>query len=347
MNSARGRVVLVAFAIVCLVGASVPSQADAVAFTPQQTQEFVERLYDVVLQRRIDAPGLAENVSLALSLGDDFVRTLTEGFLLSPEFAAGFGSTPMSFVTTLYLSILNRVPTVGEVGSMAAVLDTDRSSLVLGFFDSTEYQLVVGPTINTEYFLGSRPYTLNYAEQAAYVSRLYNIFLQRDPDPVGFQHNLQLLMAGGREYIDELVTAFLTSVEFEALTSSSPQDPNKVVAALYLVLLGRTSDPTGLAHFVEQLQAGTTSLSQLVEDFMFSDEGRVILQNINDCAYLMGRPGDPVQGFSQVYTAVETLLALAPGILTVEEQQALLALQQCAVDRGVPEVIAVVSPTSP
>ena len=75
MNRGSVKLIVATLAVVWLVGFSVPSQVAGVTFTAQQTQDFVERLYDVVLQRTPDSPGLAGNVSLALSLGDDFVRS--------------------------------------------------------------------------------------------------------------------------------------------------------------------------------------------------------------------------------------------------------------------------------
>ncbi len=347
MGSARQRIMVTALAVLCVCGVWGASRSAAGSFTPGQTQEFVERLYSVVLQRDADSAGLTDNVNMALALGDDFVRTLTTGFLLSPEFMAGFGSDPSSFVTTLYLSILNRVPAAWEVNQWVAVLGTDPSSTVASFLDSIEYQTVVAGTINAEDFLQSRPLTLGAVEQAAFVTRLYNVLLQRDPDPEGFQHHLQALEAGGREYLDDLVTAFLLSPEFEALTSSSPQDPNKVVAALYLVLLNRAPDDEGLANFVTELSEGRTTITQLVQDFMSSEEGREVLQDVEDVGYLMNRPEDQQRGFQQVYTTVDALLALAPGILTVEEQEALEELQQEALDAGISSVVSEISPSSP
>jgi len=340
----RVRAVIVLSALVCAVLLWLPSQTSAATFTPDQSEEFVERLYSVVLQRTADSPGLSSNVNLALALGDDFVRTLTQGFLLSPEFTAGFGSDPTSFVTTLYLSILNRIPASSEVNFWAGALGTNRAGTISSFLSSTEYLTVVSPTLNTDAYLESRPLTLNAAEQAAFVARLYNVLLQRDPDPEGFQFHLQRLQAGGRDYLDDLITVFMTSPEFVALTSSSPQDPNMVVAALYLVLLNRAADAEGLNNFVTQLQAGTTSITQLVADFMNSPEGQQVLADVNNVGYLMSRPADQARGFQQIYTSVSTLLSLAPGILTVEEQQTLQQLEQAALAAG---VSGVVSPSSP
>jgi subtilisin len=198
-------------------------------------------------------------------------------------------SSPLAaqaFVTRLYEQVLNREPDsdglqgfIDQIAEFGSVVPT-----VLAFFQSQE-------------FLGRN------TSNAQFLTILYHTFLDRDPDPSGFNAFLADLQSGLRTR-DNLLDIFLDSHEFASLASFlPPQDPvTAFVTTLYVRILGRGPDQAGLQGSVTQLEQTRTVLPT-VNCFLASQEFldrhatntefvtllyRVFLNRVPDAAGLTG-----------------------------------------------------------
>jgi hypothetical protein len=159
------------------------------------------------------------------------------------------------FVTRLYQQVLNRAPDpaglqafVDQIAQFGSVVPT-----ALAFFHSPEF--LARDTTN-----------------AQFLTILYHTFLDRDPDPIGFNALLSDLISGLRTR-DNLLDIFLDSQEFALLASFLPlQDPvTAFVINLYVRILGRGPDQAGLQGFVNQLNQ-THNVLPVVQQFLASPE---------------------------------------------------------------------------
>jgi hypothetical protein len=149
-----------------------------------------------------------------------------------------------AFVTRLYEQVLSREPDATGLQAFVAQIQQFGSVVptVLAFFHSQE-------------FLD------RHTSDSDFLTICYHTFLDREPDPVGFDAFLGDLNSGLRTR-DNLIDIFLDSQEFANLASFlPPQDPvTAFVTSLYVRILGRGPDLPGLQGFVAQLQQSRTVL---------------------------------------------------------------------------------------
>ncbi len=184
------------------------------------------------------------------------------------ELASSFDADAASaFVTRLYEQVLSREPDaaglqafVDQIAQFGSVVPT-----VLAFFHSQE-------------FLD------RHTSDGDFLTICYRTFLNRDPDPAGFNAFLNDLQSGLRTR-DNLLDIFIDSQEFAALASLlPPQDPvTAFVTNLYVRILGRGPDLPGLQGFVVQLHQTRTVLPTVL-DFLHSPE--FLSRNTNNTEYV-------------------------------------------------------------
>ncbi|WP_305778441.1 DUF4214 domain-containing protein [Novosphingobium sp. 9U] len=111
--------------------------------------------------------------------------------------------------------------------------------------------------------------TFNVDSDAAFVLRLYDAVLNREPDAVGLDSWLDDLGAGTTRM--DVALGFLNSPEFSAATGnlSTPD----FVEYLYNSALGRPSDAGGKASWVQAIESGTSRADVLI-GFSESQEHR-------------------------------------------------------------------------
>ncbi len=191
-------------------------------------------------QSRVN-PGAAVSGSHIYTSGGDLA-----GLDASVEFATEDSAS--AFVTRLYQQVLNRAPEPGGVAGWVQQIQQDRSVVptVLAFFHSQE-------------FLGRN------TSNSQFLTIVYLTFLNRAPDPGGFNAFLGGLQAGLLTR-DNLLDIFLDSAEFASLASFLPPlDPlSALVTTLYVRILGRGPDQAGLQGFVVQLQQSRNVLSTVL-----------------------------------------------------------------------------------
>ena len=88
-----------------------------------------------------------------------------------------------------------------------------------------------------------------------FVRRLYNVILLREPDPKGLEEWVQQLKTG-TETGAEVTRGFVFSKEFIEKNYSNEE----YIERLYNAILGRNSDPDGMAGWVSELETGFSRL---------------------------------------------------------------------------------------
>ena len=164
-------------------------------------------------------------------------------------------SSAAAFVTRLYLQVLGRSP--DPVGLQA-------------FIDQIQQFGSVVPTVLA--FFHSAEFLSRNTSNSQFLTILYQTFLNRSPDPTGFNAFLTALQTGQLTR-DNLLDIFIDSQEFAAQASFLPPlDPvTAFVTTLYVRILGRGPDQAGLQGFVAQLRQTRTVLPT-VQQFLASPE---------------------------------------------------------------------------
>jgi tartrate-resistant acid phosphatase type 5 len=167
-----------------------------------------------------------------------------------------------SFVTALYLDVLNRAPDRGGLTSFTNLLanGASTSDIVTAFWQSAEHRGI---------------------EVDGYYKTLFN----RAADPAGRQYWINSMLAGMNE--EAVMVDFLNSPEFEQ--SNALAKP--FVDALYQDLLGRPADTAGESFFVTALSSNAATPSQVIQSFVNSHERNL---NLVDSFYrdFLQRPPD-------------------------------------------------------
>jgi hypothetical protein len=98
-----------------------------------------------------------------------------------------------------------------------------------------------------------RRVALDSSKEAAAVHRLYDAAFNRDPDTAGLTHWAKMLKGG--ESLSSVAEMFAGSPEF---TRGQTLSDDTFVARVYENAFGRAPDAAGLAHWVKQLQGGSS-----------------------------------------------------------------------------------------
>ena len=129
---------------------TTPAQASAGFASADQAE--AARLYDTVLDRKPDAPGL-DFWTHALDSGTP-LQTVADGFMQSPEWQARYGTPDnQAFVETLYRNVLDRAGEADGLNFWTGHLNdgtASRGEIVVAFSESPEHVAKV----TTDYFFG-------------------------------------------------------------------------------------------------------------------------------------------------------------------------------------------------
>ncbi len=147
-----------------------------------------------------------------------------------------------SWIRCLYLDLLNREP---EPAGLNFWIDRLNSG--------TSIQSI------SDSFLRSAEYCTIRAES------LYRELLDRQSDPEGLKHWRDILGRGTS--LQDVILSFCNSPEYK----SKHPIPTQFVESLYGKLLGRQSEPSGLQHWVNKLNSGTTT-ADVIKGFLRSSE---------------------------------------------------------------------------
>ena len=211
--------------------------------------DSIYRLYRATLDREPDAEGFAQFLRI-VAAGERPIENIAADFTQSVEFQAQYGSLDNEgFVTLLYANVLNRSPDPVGLNGWITELNNgaSRESIVIGFSESLEFststQLSYVNYINTDF----------YGDLYGQIYRLYRATLDRNPDEVGYQNFLD--QAPDNRGLQDIASDFTQSVEF--ITTYGSLNNSEFVTLLYNNVLNRAPDQSGLAGWVDSLDAGT------------------------------------------------------------------------------------------
>jgi len=227
---------------------------------------YISRLYDYVLQRPVDGPGL--DYWEGRMRTDASAAVVAWGFFNSDEFKSR-GLSDEEYLDILYRSILGRPADEPGLEYWKEQLKSGfpRNRVLEGFIDSTEFGAICN-----EYGVERGHITLSdildiHYKAAQFVTRAYRIILQRDPDEPGLRDWVDRL-SSGRSSASDVIYGFFASPEFISRNFSDED----YVEFLYQALLSRGSDEQGKANWVSILQDSQTTRMYLLKGFIDSAE---------------------------------------------------------------------------
>jgi sugar lactone lactonase YvrE len=253
---------------------------------------YVQQLYRNVLGREADPSGLADWVGRLA--GGATRGAILVGFSESLEFQADMASQVE--IIRLYDLLLQRMPTTAELQNWIGFLkgydqtetllaqanppissdadyvqavfrgflrrDADAGTLSTFGTAMTAGMVTHGSLVET--LLNSREFNLFVAP----VSRLYLAALRRVPDVPGLDNWVNYVRGGNS--LQVMAEAFAASQEF--INRYGAMTNQQYVAQLYVDVLGRQADPSGLADWTGQLDAGAATRGGILIGFSESQE---------------------------------------------------------------------------
>lgn len=301
--------------------------ADGVlTFDPDSRAAQIARMYDTVLQRAPDTPGLEfylDEMERGASL-----LSIAQAFLGSAEFQRATGSlSNAQYVDYLYTTALGRASDAGGKAYWVGQLDSgaqSRADLLVGFSESREHRDLTSGLVAQGFFETDDAY------QA--VALLYDSFNQRRPDEEGLVFYGEAVK-NGTFTLAQIADQFAGSAEFRAATAGMNNE--QIVDFMYRNTLDRLPDAEGRAYYVNQLNSGAMDLGDILLDFSQSAEhtnliiaditGGIALAgmapsasssttaDVESTRMLMQAP-DTLQAFEQAGTAPDLALASFAGV---------------------------------
>lgn len=234
--------------------------------TNQELEAFVSRLYRLVLEREPEEAGLYAWASAMQERGETAARVV-EGFVYSSEFT-NRNLTDSEYIEILYMTLLNRPSDSQGKNAWLNTLKNGctRRSVLVGFVNSQEFQklcdsygVVRGSLSPSEY----RDYNGN---TTAFVSRLYRIALNREPEADGLNAWTGALYRHESD-LHDISVGFIFSAEFQKHNYSDEE----YVTILYRTFLNREPEEAGKQAWVKCLQQGTSRM-EVLNGFVYSSE---------------------------------------------------------------------------
>ena len=255
---------------------AVPESSNQTAEDPKE--QFVTRLYNVCLNREPDEGGLNDWVN-KLSSGAATGASVAYGFVFSAEFK-NYNYCNADYVKQLYRAFMGREYDEGGLNDWVNRLETGttREEVFNGFSQSaefsglcTQYGIVLGDGISIPQYgtVPKGPCSICGATDGvtAFVTRLYNICLDRTPDAGGLSDWTNSLWnhekSGG-----SVAFGFIFSQEF-INKNLSDED---YVEYLYRAFFDRNADAGGKADWVNRMNNQGYSRVDVFDGFVGSAE---------------------------------------------------------------------------
>lgn len=232
----------------------------------QQVDDFVVRLYELILGRKPDAKGRETWKNLLLN-GEKTGAEVAEGFVMSDEFLNRNLSNE-DYVEILYRTFLDRKSDKSGKADWVKRLSEglSRRYILKGFVESAEFEricnsygIIRGDMILTDVMDLNPDITM-------FVYRNYKQFLGRKPDKSGQLDWVTRLVQKDKSP-EQVAYGFVFSKEFENKHLSDEE----YVKILYRGLFDREADETGLKLWTDLLHQGKTR-EMVFDGFAGSDE---------------------------------------------------------------------------
>ena len=242
--------------VVCCFLVILGFTRDSFAADRTAVENFVTRFYTLCLDREPDSAGLNGWVSALLD-GTQTGSGVANGFVFSQEFI-NKNTTHEEYLTVLYEAFFNRQPDQGGWDGWLAELNrgTSREDVLNGFIYAQEFN-----NLCWEYGISPNSY-----EVAAFVTRFYQLCLDRDPDTAGLEgwtNNLLNQIQTGADVAE----GFVYSTEFMNKNTSN----SEYLLILYEAFFGRDPDQGGWNSWLAELNAGKDR-GEVLNGFIYSQE---------------------------------------------------------------------------
>lgn len=225
----------------------------------QTPEQFVERLYQNVLNRQSDSAGLNDWIS---RLNTESGAAVASGFLNSQELA-NRNLSDVDYLNTLYRTLFDRDADqngiLGWIDRMNNGLSRER--VQHGFYNSQEFSNLADSFGVT---------AIREEEQLEgvddFVSRFYRLVLGREADPAGLADWVNQLNSGTRSGTD-IANGFFNSSEYVGRGQSNEDFLN----TLYQAFFNRAADQGGYQTWLVNLANGATR-QNIIDGFSNSQE---------------------------------------------------------------------------
>lgn len=215
---------------------------------------FVARCYRLILGREPDSNGIRYWADLLRSRKKTAAEVIS-GFLESTEFSR-MRKSPEELVDIMYQAMLDRRPDFGGKKYWLSIINDGASvaQLVNGFCNSDEFKGICagyGITSGSVPEKGSDTPSVFTHGIIAFVTRCYQVALNRDPEPEGLTYWCKRLMSGKSSYKD-VAEGFMFSNEMNQRQLSD----EAFIRKLYHLYLDRDADSEGLQYWLANLNNG-------------------------------------------------------------------------------------------
>lgn len=238
-----------------------------------QVEDFVRRLYELVLGREADDAGLQAWTDQLIQKNNTGAEA-AYGFVFSDEFKEKNLSN-REYVDILYRTCLNREADENGAAAWIELLEVpfSREYVLRGFIESAEFtKICESYDIERGSIKLTEPRDKNDGV-TRFVARCYNVFLDRAADVDGLNAWTQVIL-NDKEEARNVPYGFVFSDEMNKKKLSD----EAFVRILYKGILDRTPDDQGVAEWVEVIENGE-SREHVFEGFVQSPEFTELLND--------------------------------------------------------------------
>lgn len=239
----------------------------------EQTKNFVNRLYDVILGRTPDGEGQEYWSKQLLEKKRDAASVVSD-FYTSAEYKAS-NKTDEQYVTDLYQSVMGReADAEGKAYWVGVLKNSTREEVLAQFIASEEFTNIcdnygiVRGTLDTK---GKSYYNSKVRD---FVLRIYDKVLGRSGDTAGIEYWTYEINKGVLSPYD-VVSQFMNSEEMKGRNLND----EAYVELLYQTFMNRASDPEGKTYWLNELNSGV-SRDDIINHFAASKEFTGIISNL-------------------------------------------------------------------
>ena len=237
------------------------------------TSAFINRLYNLCLDRQADASGLDFYVS-RLNNGEFNAAQVVKGFFESPEFL-NKSLNDNDYIEICYKAMMNRNSDLEGKNYWLNILDNgvSRNFVLAQFVRSNEFS-----NICNNYGVNKGEIVLNeYRDQnygiSSFIARCYKLVLERKYDIAGMNYYAEALI-NKKLSASEMINNFLFSPEALNKNLSDSQ----FIEICYRVLMNRNFDTEGKNYWLQHLNNGV-SRKYILNGFIGSNEFSNICNN--------------------------------------------------------------------
>ena|GEM_PF-2528790 len=266
-----------------------PVQTQEPVQTPEPTApadqgkvtSFVERLYQIMLDRDAEAEGL-NNWTQNLMQGAKTGADVAEGFVLSPEYI-NKNEDNETFVEKMYLTFMDRGSDAGGKADWVHKLEQgySRRYVAAGFINSDEFKNICASygihagTLAVDDTRSDSNLYVDSEKVCAYVDSLYQNILGRSADPEGKADWVNRISTHQMGAAEVARIGFFTSKEYLDKNTTNEQFLQDIYAAFF----NRKPDTAGYNDWLNRMKNGYTRDQVILEGFGQSAEFNAILRS--------------------------------------------------------------------